>query len=249
MPFAVSDSIDSTSSEAAAAAAGDPPADRGRQQVAVFDFDGTSMNGNSPVILVRYMTLRGMLRPSVVLRIGLWATAYKLRLPQSESWVRGLVFSAFEGKPADEVDRFLTEFYDRKIERRFRPAADAEMRRLSSEGVDVVVVSATFEPIILRAMESHPIKYQASTRMKIAEDGTYTREVDGECVEGEAKLTALNELCDRVYGKDGWELLHAFGDHHSDRALLRAAKHAHAVTPDRPLRRTARAEDWSNLDW
>lgn len=249
MPLAVSDSIDLKRLEADSEEAETPSADRDRKRVAVFDFDGTSMNGNSPVILVRYMTLRGMLRPSVVLRIGLWAAAYKLRLPQSESWVRGLVFSAFEGKPADEVDRFLTEFYDRKIEKRFRPAAEAEMRRLSREGIDVVVVSATFEPIILRAMEFHPIKYQASTRMKVAEDGTYTREVDGECVEGEAKLTALGQLCDRVYGKDGWELLHAFGDHHSDRALLRAAKHAHAVTPDRPLRRTARAEDWSKLDW
>ena len=83
-------------------------------QLAVFDFDGTSIAGNSPVLLVRRLTSRGMLKPSAVLRIVAWALAYKLRLPQNESWVRSLVFSAFEGRPAAEVDRFLGRLLRRR---------------------------------------------------------------------------------------------------------------------------------------
>ena len=63
-------------------------------RLAAFDFDGTALDGNSPVILVKFLARRRMLNPSVVLRIGLWAAAYKLRLPQNEAWVRGLVFRA-----------------------------------------------------------------------------------------------------------------------------------------------------------
>ena len=135
---------------AAGAASGMPGAPA---QLAVFDFDGTSIAGNSPVLLVRHLTSRGMLKPSAVLRIVAWALAYKLRLPQNESWVRSLVFSAFEGRPAAEVDRFLADFYDDAVSPLFRPAADAAMREHARAGHVVVVISATFEPIILRAMQ------------------------------------------------------------------------------------------------
>ena len=52
-----------------------------------------------------------------------------------------------------------------------------------------------------------------------------------------------------LFGADGWELAWAYGDHHSDRAMLAAAKSAYAVTPDRPLTRTANAQGYDILDW
>ena len=78
-------------------------APEGKARLAVFDFDGTSIAGNSPVLLVSHLLRRKMLKKRVVFRILLWAAAYKLRLPQNEAAVRGLVFTAFEGKPAAEL--------------------------------------------------------------------------------------------------------------------------------------------------
>lgn len=218
-------------------------------KLAVFDFDGTSISGNSPVILVRHLVKRGMLKKSVVLRILLWAAAYKFRLPQNESWVRSLVFSAFEGRSVEEVDRFLADFYDEDIAPLFRSEADAAMREHADAGCAVVVISATFEPIILRAMQHHPFENQISTRMRIASDGTYTREVEGLPVEGEQKLVAVKAFGDAHFGAGNWELAYAYGDHHSDRAVLSAATHAFAVDPDRPLARTARKQGWPILNW
>lgn len=220
-----------------------------KYQVAVFDFDGTSINGNSPVLLVDYLRERKMLKTSELLRIGLWALAYKLRLPQNEEWVRGLVFRAFAGKSTQQVDAFFREFYAAHIEPRFRRAADEEMQRLSAEHKEIIMISASFDPLVRCVLDYHPIQYQCSTHMKIANDGTYLPEVDGIATEGMQKLVALRELCDRVYGKDKWELYAAYGDHHSDRPLLQAARHAYAVCPDRPLLRTARAQGWSVLRW
>ncbi len=223
--------------------------DGGPVRLAVFDFDGTSINGNSPVLLVQHLMERGMLRKRVIFRILLWAAAYKLRLPQNESKVRGLVFTAFEGRSAEEVDRFLADFYDERIALLFRPAADAAMRAHVAAGEVVVVISATFEPIILRAMEHHPFEFQISTRMRKAPDGTYTREVEGLPVEGEEKLAAVRRFGDERFGAGNWVLDSAYGDHHSDRAVLGAAEHAFAVDPDRPLARTARERHWKVLDW
>ena len=139
----------------------------GKVQVAAFDFDGTCIQGNSPVMLVRYLVRRRMLSPSVVARILSWAFAYKTRLPQNEAWVRGLVFRAFAGRPVAEVNGFLRDFYDQVIDRRFRADAEAEMAAHEEAGHAVVCVSATFEPIIAAAMERRPIQYAIATRMRV----------------------------------------------------------------------------------
>ncbi len=218
-------------------------------QVAVFDFDGTSIEGSSPSWLVNRLIFARKITPITSLKIGFWGIAYKWHLPQNEAWVRGQVFTAFEGKPKEEVDRYLRNFYDEWIARRFRPKADEAMRQRADEGCEVIVVSATFEPILLRAMESHPFTHQISTRMKVAEDGTYTREVDGRPVEGEEKLIALKHWCDGHYGEGNWELAYAYGDHHSDEPLLAAAKHPFAVTPNTGMTKIAKQRNWPILDW
>jgi len=218
-------------------------------QVAVFDFDGTSIEGSSPSWLVNRLIFTHKIKPLTSLKIGLWAIAYKWHLPQNESWVRGQVFTAFEGKSKQEVDQYLRDFYDEWIERRFRPKADEAMRQRAEEGCHVVIVSATFEPIVLRAMESHPFHHEISTRMKVAVDGTYTREVDGRPIEGEEKLIALKHWCDGHYGEGNWELAYAYGDHHSDEPLLAAAKHPFAVTPNTGMTKIAKRRHWPILDW
>ena len=221
----------------------------GKVQVAAFDFDGTCIQGNSPVMLVRYLVRRRMLSPSVVARILSWAFAYKTRLPQNEAWVRGLVFRAFAGRPVAEVNGFLRDFYDQVIDRRVRADAEAEMAAHEEAGHAVVCVSATFEPIIAAAMERRPIQYAIATRMRVDFQGNYTDEVEGEPIEGPEKVVVLRRLCDELFGADGWELAWAYGDHHSDRAMLAAAKSAYAVTPDRPLTRTANAQGYDILEW
>ena len=218
-------------------------------QVAVFDFDGTSIEGSSPSWLVNRLIFEHKITPVTSLKIGMWGIAYKWHLPQSESWVRGQVFTAFEGKPKAEVDRYLIRFYDEWIARRFRPKADEAMKQRAEEGCSVIIVSATFEPIVLRAMESHPFHHQISTRMKVAADGTYTREVDGRCIEGAEKLIALKHWCDGHYGEGKWELAYAYGDHHSDEPLLSAAKHPYAVTPNTGMTKIAKQRHWPILDW
>ena len=218
-------------------------------KVAVFDFDDTSIEGSSPSWLVNRLIFGFKISPLTSLKIGFWGIAYKWHLPQNEAWVRGQVFKAFVGKPKEEVDGYLRDFYDKVIAKRFRPKADEAMRACSAEGCEVVVVSASFEPIVLRAMESHPFDHQISTRMKVAEDGTYTREVDGRPIEGDEKLIALKHWCDGRFGEGNWVLEYAYGDHHSDEPLLAEAKHPFAVTPNMGMTKIAKRRGWPILDW
>lgn len=218
-------------------------------RLAVYDFDGTCITGNSPVLLVRYLVANRMISAPTTLRIIAWGLRYKYRLPQNESLVRGLVFRPFCGKPAKEVDSYLRNFYDEVVSKRWRSAADESMKAHAAEGCVVMVVSATWEAIAKRAQEFHPFSELVATNMVIDANGCYTCRVNGLPIEGEEKLRAIKTFADEKYGEGCWELAYAYGDHHSDTVLLQAAKQGFAVTPDKPLARTAKKHNWPILDW
>lgn len=220
-----------------------------RVRLAVFDFDGTCIDGNSPVLLVKHLAKRRMLRPTVLLKILTWAFAYKFHLPQNETWVRELVFSAFEGKPASEVDAFLGDFYDQTIDPLFRPDAEASLIAHEEAGDCVLLVSATFEPIIRRAMQRRPIARQISTPMCVDENGRYLAKVDGIPTEGAEKLRAIERYADAEFGEGNWTIGFAYADHYSDSPVLEAAQVAYAVTPGPTLERKAKERGWQILQW
>ena len=225
-------------------------APRAKARIAAFDFDGTCIDGNSPVLLVRYLGLRGRLRPSVLMRIMLWGTAYKLHLPQNESWVRGLVFTAFEGVDAREADLFLESFYDECIDKRLRPQALAEIERRRAAGEHIVAVSASFAPIVERAQERRGLfDHVIATHMRIDAEGRYTREVACTPTEGAEKPAAIARWADERFEPGCWELSAAYGDHYSDRPLLEAAQEPFAVCPGPTLARYAKEEGWPILEW
>ena len=218
-------------------------------EIAVFDFDGTSIDGNSPVKLVVFLRRKRLLAKRVLSRIMLWGAAYKLRLPQNESWVRGAVFSSFEGCKQAEVDDMLERFYDDYVDECFRAEADGEIARHRATGREVWAVTATFEPIIRRAQQRHGFTRVYATKMAVDDHGCYTCEVDGQPCEGEEKINVIRREANRLFGPGNWVVTHAYGDHHSDVPMLELAEHPCAVDPDRPLRRLAHRLGWTILDW
>lgn len=219
------------------------------KEIAVFDFDGTCISGNSPVLLVKYLLRKGQVRLSVLLRIMAWAIAYKTHLPQNEAWVRSLVFSSFEGMDKEAADAEMYQFYDDQIISRIRPKALEVMREHIAADRDIWIVSATFDPIIVRARKDIPFNHHVATTMQVDSEGRYTREVEGHPVEGAEKLRRIEECANKMYGLGKWKLVYAYGDHYSDSPLLAAAEHPCAVTPGPTLQRLAEKEGWSVLDW
>ena len=215
--------------------------------VAVFDFDGTVLDGQSSVSLVLELIRRRIMKVRSALPVAWWGVRYKLHLPHEQYEVRQKVFSHLARLTTEEVDALVEELYRDLLAPMMREQAIELIERYKAHGVKVFIVSASFEPIIARVADALGVE-QISTRMEI-KNGRYTAKLAGAPVEGTEKPLQFFARADELYGEDGWRLVAAYGDHHTDIPLLEEAEHAYAVDPDMMLHRAAVDNGWPELKW
>lgn len=217
--------------------------------MAVFDFDGTSIGGQSGSLFTRYLFLCHIMSVGRLARLAWWGIRYKTHLPYRQDEARELVFGALRGRSSEEIDDIMKRFHDEVLAPRYRPRALEEVRRCHEEGLVVLLVSATFEPIAEVAARTMGVDGFAATKMERDGNGSYTGRVDGPVVAGAEKYRAVVRWCDEHLGAGRWRLVRAYGDHHTDVDLLSRADNAFAVCPGKTLAVTARRNGWPILDW
>jgi HAD superfamily hydrolase (TIGR01490 family) len=220
----------------------------GRAPIVAFDFDGTLLEGHSPVRMVSELSLRRVIPYSTAFAALWWGIRYRLRVPVEQKEVREYIFNSFARFPAQEADSIMSRFYRDKLRPLLRPKALAAIKAHKEAGDTIVLVSASFSPILKEVLRDVDADWFISTQMEVAQ-GFYTGKVSGQPPEGEQKIIQLRAWADARYGEKGWLLATAYGDHRSDEPLLRAATRAVAVNPDTGLERTARREGWPIVDW
>ena len=218
-------------------------------RLAIFDYDGTIVSGQSGLLISRYMFSLKLMKKRHASRLIWWGIRYLLHLPHREGEARELVFKGLSEERPEEVDAFMREFHDEVLAPLYRPKAEAEVARCKAEGYPVLIVSATFSMLADMAAEYLGADAAIATVMEQGEDGMYTGHVKGDVIEGKAKLSAIKRWADDRYGAGNWEISRAYADHYSDRDLLGSAAHPYAVCPDGLLRRYARKRGWDILNW
>ncbi len=218
-------------------------------KLAVFDFDGTIIPVQSGARLGFYMTYHRKLKLTTSFRLLWWGFRYKLRLPFNEETSRKLIFKAFEGSDADEVDSYLDEFYKVCLKPYVREDIIDRAKKLKEEGNYIVVVSATFEPVLKSFIKDGVFNDVVGTKMLKNDNNCYTGEVDGVPCANEEKIARLAEYANEKFGRGNWCVEYVFADHHTDKALLSLAVNPVAVDPDNKLERYAKNKKWEIIKY
>ena len=219
------------------------------ERLAVFDYDGTVISGQSGLLIARYMLSLKLMKKRHGARLFWWGLRYLLHLPHREAEARELVFKGLSHQQPADVDSFMRDFHDEVLAPLYRPKAVGEIAARKAEGCTVLLASATFSMLADIAADRLGVDAAIATAMERAGDGRYSGRVEGEVIEGEAKLAAIRSWADARFGADGWELAYAYADHHSDKQVLGAAEHPYVVSPGRAFRRYAEKRGWQILDW
>lgn len=218
-------------------------------RLAVFDYDGTIVSGQSGLLIARYMFSLKLMKKRHGARLFWWGIRYLMHLPHREAEARELVFKSLIGQDPEAVESFMSDFHDEVLAPLYRNKAEREIAARKAEGCTVLLASATFSMLADIAAERLGMDGSIATLMELDGDGLYTGKVEGDVIEGKAKLAAIRSWADERFGEGGWELAYAYVDHHSDKPLLGAAKQAFAVCPKKSFGRYARKQGWEILGW
>ena len=148
---------------------------RSIQKVAVFDFDGTSIDGQSGGALHQVPPVPRPHVPAAGLRLIWWGVRYKLHLPYRQDEARELVLGALSEMSAPPDRRAHGAFPRPRVLRpRYRSQALEELARCRESGMVCLLVSATFDAIAAQATRIMGFDGYAATCMERDSHGHYT---------------------------------------------------------------------------
>jgi len=214
----------------------------------VFDFDGTLINTSSPVKLITRLSRDRIMPKWSVFLSMLWGLWYKLGVERDQRKPRRYLFSSFKNSHASDANAIMKNLYHEELRNHLRPQALAALEQHREAGQHIIVVSASFDPIIEELCKELRVEDYICTQMEII-DASYTGETLREPPESEQKLIQFTEWANTKFGAGGWVLTHAYGDHHSDVPLMETAEHPVAVDPDNKLAGIANKRGWPIHIW
>ncbi|MDR0501583.1 MAG: HAD-IB family hydrolase [Coriobacteriales bacterium] len=241
---------DQSSVETGAMPAGDrsPSASKLPYRIAVFDYDGTVIDASSPVRLIFRLIKDRIIPVRVGTRIAGWGLRYKMGAELDQAKPRRQIFRSLRKFSATDANAIMQNLYREELKRFERPDAIRCLQELKKQGVRIVIVSASFEPMVREFAKAIGADGWVATEMEIL-DGYYTGETVREPPEGEQKLIQFTNFANERYGEGNWCLEWAFGDHFSDVPLMQTATNPIAVDPDNRLERIAKERRWQIVKW
>jgi len=213
---------------------------------AVFDLEGTVLATN---VVESYLWARLATLP----RSGWLGELADLarsapRYLYAERRDRGELIRAFlrryEGAPAEELRALVREAFGSALLHRVIPEATRQVRRHRAAGHRTVLITGAVDLFVepLSVLFDEVVASRMHTR-----DGVLTGFLEVPPLVDEARAAWLRQYA----GQEGLHLerSHAYADSYSDRPLLEAVGHPHAVNPDPLLFRHARRHRWVVHRW
>jgi HAD superfamily hydrolase (TIGR01490 family) len=208
--------------------------------IAFFDLDGTLLRRDSGVICALPSVRRGLLGPRIFAElVGTWLLSKAGLRSRTETMRVG--FRCYAGRSLEELRAQWHSLYEHHL-RPFLSApmlASVEAHRTAGDRLVILTASASFvaEPL------AEDLRFDELFATQVAfADGVCTGAVDGEILDGTAKLATARRAAQAA----GVELDRCsfYSDHIADLPLLEAVATPVVVGSNRALGRVARERGW-----
>ena len=198
------------------------------EQIAVFDFDGTVIRGDSVVALLFYARKQKRISLPKLIRAGFYGFLYHLKLTDAlTSKQKSHDFLA--EMPSDQREQFLREFAQTLADRAY-PKALEQIQKHKAAGDTVLICSASCACYMQYV---YPL-LGADDLLCTPSDGE-GRTVGPNC-RGQEKVRRVYAWLDQKHLPHD-SLCAAYGDSKGDAPILQASAHPVLVNPKRSLRR------------
>ena len=199
------------------------------QGIAFFDFDDTLARGDSILPFLLYC-IRKRIAPRRQLVKAAGAFLYWKLRPSRASRAKSATLSFLKGRSADEMFDVARAFFRDEYLPRFYQDGLTELWSLRSQGMKLVVVSASPDVYMRALPEFMPIDAVLSTRCEVGGDGRYTGQV-GENCKGEEKVRRIEQYLKENGFVLDMKCSSAYGDSPSDADMMALVNRAVLVNP------------------
>ncbi|MSP78087.1 MAG: HAD-IB family hydrolase [Dehalococcoidia bacterium] len=215
---------------------------------AFFDVDGTLASSN--IVLVFLSLQRSRLKG---FRWWLWALLLLLKAPfygvqdiiDRKAFNRSFSRS-YKGITMQEVKVWCNGPGKRFWERSLYPQAEAEVRRLKSEGFPVVILSGGLLPFLQPLADHLGVDALYASQPEVV-DGVMTGKLIGRPVVDEEKGVAIRQAAQTL--TIDLTRSYAYANSYGDRFFFEAAGYPVTVNPSRRLTKLAAQHGWPTLRW
>ena len=214
--------------------------------IAFFDFDRTLIAANSAALWIRREMRLGHMHPLTAVWAASWMLRYHLGFSSLEAAIERAI-STLAGTRESEIRERSEEFYETFLKHLYRPGALEAVERHRREGDRLVLLTSS--SLYLAELVQRDLRFDAvlCNRFEVDAAGLLAGKTVGAVCFGGRKLDYAREFAERV----GMRLEDSvfYTDSITDAPVLRAVGTAVAVNPDGRLKRLARKQGWSVVDW
>jgi HAD superfamily hydrolase (TIGR01490 family) len=211
-------------------------------RIAFFDLDGTLIRRDSGVICALPSARRGLLGPRIFTELVATWLLSKVGLRTRTDAMR-VGFRCYTGRSLEELRGLLRMLYAEHLRAFLSEPMLERIRHHRAAGDRLVILTASAFFVGEPFAEDLGFDEVQGTQVCFDAEGRCTGFVDGEILDGKAKLAAAQRTADE-HGAD-LQSCFFYSDHVADLPLLEAVSGPVVVGSHRALGRVARARGWT----
>lgn len=209
--------------------------------IAVFDIDGTIVDGQTQLIFAKYLFQRGLISKSFMLKVLFWFILYKLGIMKDVETITKKSFRFFNGYKIDYVNELMHDCFENNIKPMIFRKALKEIDDIRGLGYKIIFISNTLQGFVDQFVNFFNAYVGVGTKLNES-SGVLTGSVNGSLVYGNQKVIVLKDII--KFNDLKPSVIRCYADHYSDFQILSYCSCPIVVNPDTKLKNYAKNKNW-----